>query len=682
MKIESERPKRLAPSLNRRTDQLRIALVGQPNVGKSTVFNMLTGLSQHVGNWPGKTIEKKAGTYHHDGVQMKIVDLPGTYSLTGNSPEEQIARDYIIQDKPDVVVIIANAAALERNLYLLAEILALHVPVALGLNMIDVAHEQGLEIDPHILEAALRLPVVPMVASKNRGVGELMQAVYRIASDPGAFEPVTPKVPEPEATALSEIQQLVGDSLPEVYPRDWVGLKLLEGDEDIVGMARERLGPERWEQVEQLLLQHEGAALTLASARYAWIGRMVRTVVKHPRVGQVSITDRLDRIATHPFWGLLLLLGILGGVFWLTFAVGSPLQELLDRYLVNGGAGLVRSSLAAAPSWFVDLLADGVIGGAGAVLTFVPILLIFFAALALLEDVGYMARAAYVMDRFMHPMGLHGKSSLPLLAGFGCNVPAVLGTRIIESPRARLLTILLAPLVPCVARMAVISVLAPIFFGPNALLVTWGLVALNLSVLALLGLSLHKAVLGGQTSDFIMELPLYHRPNLRTIGFVVWHRLVAFLKNAGGIILLVSVIVWILSTQPGGDLQSSYIADLGRIFEPIGKLMGLSWEMTVALLTSFVAKENTIATLGVLLRSGGAGTGLSEALAGAMTPPAALAFLATQMLFVPCVATVAVMRKEIGNWRWTLLGGLLLLVISVGGGIAVYQIGILLSGGG
>ncbi len=316
-------------------------------------------------------------------------------------------------------------------------------------------------------------------------------------------------------------------------------------------------------------------------------------------------------------------------------------------------------------------------------LTFVPILLIFFAALALLEDVGYMARAAYMTDRFMHPMGLHGKSALPLLAGFGCNVPAVLGTRIIESPRARLLTILLAPLVPCMACMAVISVLAPVFFGRNAALVTWGLLALNLVVLALLGLSLHEALLGGQTSDFIMELPLYHKPNLRTIGLAVWHRLMAFLKHAGGIILVVSVIVWVLSTLPGGDLQSSYIAGLGRLFEPIGRLMGLSWEMTVALLTSFVAKENTIATLGVLLRSGAAEAGLSVALAGAMTPLAALAFLATQMLFVPCIATVAVMRKkEMDNWRWTLFGVLLLLVISVGSGITIYQTGVLLNGGG
>jgi ferrous iron transport protein B len=682
MTVEIRRGGRLASAFNQHVELPCVALAGQPNVGKSTVFNILTGLSQHVGNWPGKTIEKKVGTYRQGDMQLRIVDLPGTYNLAGNSPEERIARDYIIKERPAVVVVIADAVVLERNLYLLAELLTLGVPTVLGLNMIDVAYDQGLEVEPHVLEAALGVPVVPMVASRNQGVRELMQAVSRIMSDPNTFKASLPEVPEPEARALAELIRLIDDHIPEDYPRDWVGLRLLEGDEEIVDMVREELGSEKSSRVTQLLLEHEGAILSLASARYEWIERMVRAAVKRPRIGQISLTDRIDRVATHPLWGLLLMLGILGGVFWITYAVGSPLQELLDRYLIRGGAELVHSALSGAPAWFVDLLADGVIGGAGAVLTLIPILLIFFAALAFLEDVGYMARAAYMTDRFMHPMGLHGKSALPLLVGFGCNVPAVLGTRIIDSPRARLLTILLAPLVPCMARMAVISMMAPIFFGRNAPLVTWGLLTLNLIVLALLGLCLHKSLLGGQSSDFIMELPLYHKPNLRSIGLAVWHRLLSFMKNAGGIILLVSVIIWVLSTLPGGDLNSSYLASLGRLIEPIGKLMGLSWEMTVALLTSFMAKENTIVTLGVLSRGVKIGDGLSVAIRNAMTPLAALAFLATQMIFIPCIATVAVMKKEIGNWRWTLFGVLLLLVISVGSGIAIYQVGNLFLWGG
>ncbi|MBC7224754.1 MAG: ferrous iron transporter B, partial [Anaerolineae bacterium] len=320
-------------------------------------------------------------------------------------------------------------------------------------------------------------------------------------------------------------------------------------------------------------------------------------------------------------------------------------------------------------------------GGAGMVVTFVPILVVFFAALGFLEDTGYMARAAYVMDRFMHLMGLHGKSFLPLFLGFGCNVPAVMGARIVDTPKARLLTILLAPLVPCTARMAVLAVLAPIFFGAGATWVSWGLVALNLVVLVVLGVVIHKLVLGGEHVAFIMELPLYHAPNWRTIGISVWQRIVAFLRKAGTIILLASVVVWALAYFPRGDIQSSYLAGAGRWLEAVGRLMGLRWEMMVALLTSFVAKENTIATLGILFGVGEGGEGLAGALRGVLSPAAALAFLATQMLFIPCVATTAAIRQETNSWKWTLVSLGLLLAVSLGGGVVVYQVARLLGWG-
>jgi ferrous iron transport protein B len=652
---------------------ITVALAGQPNVGKSTVFNLLTGLNQHVGNWPGKTIEQKSGAYNYNGTEVRIVDLPGTYSLTANSLEEQIARDYIIREKPDVVVAIVNAAALERSLYLVAELLELSVPVVLGLNMTDVAEQQRMSIEPHVLEAALSLPVVPMVASKNQGTRELVEAVDRLASDPDGYAPCRPGIREDHQAVLSQIREIIAKQIPEPYPEDWVALKLLEGDKEITRMMQERLSPERWEQVHAILMQHEDAILAVAGARYDWIGRMVRAALVRPILGQVTLTDRLDRVATHPFWGLLALVGILGLVFWLTYNVGAPLQELLDIYLVQAGAAWVRAVLSNAPAWLVGLLADGVIAGAGMVVTFLPILIIFFAALAFLEDVGYMARAAYVMDRFMHMMGLHGKSFLPLFLGFGCNVPGVMGTRIIDEPRSRLLTILVAPLVPCTARMAVLAVLAPIFFGPRAALVSWGLVGLSLTLLALIGIGLHELVLGGEHLAFIMELPLYHLPNARTIGLSVWQRTVAFLKKAGSIILVVSVMVWALSVLPGGEIESSYLAAIGRLLAPLGGLMGLGWQMMVALLTSFVAKENTIATLGVLYSAGEEGAALAEVLPGVLTPAAALAFLAVQMLFIPCVAVVATIRQETGSWKWTAFSIALLLVLSFSVGIAIYQ---------
>jgi len=653
---------------------LRVALAGQPNVGKSTLFNLLTGLSQHVGNWPGKTVEQKTGTCHYNGTTLHLVDLPGTYSLTANSPEELIARDYLIKERPDVVVAVVNAAALERNLYLVAELLPLVGRLVVGLNMVDVAAGEGVKVEPQVLAAALGVPVVPMAAARNQGVRELVDMVDRLARGEVPYRPNLPEIRPDHRGVLDEIHALVADYVPAPYPAGWVALKLLEGDAEITEIMRGCLPAGRWEQVHAILKAHEDAVLAVASGRYDWVGRMIRAAVTRPRAGQITLTGRLDRWATHPVWGLGILAAVLGLAFWLTFSLGTPLQKLLDLYLVRALARTAAGWLAGAPPWLEGLVVEGVLGGAGTVLTFLPILAIFFAVLALLEDVGYMARAAYVMDRFMHLVGLHGRSFLPLFLGFGCNVPAVMGARIIDSPRARLLTILLAPLVPCAGRMAVIAFLAPLFFGQKATLVAWGLVAVNLVALAVVGVLLNRWVLKGERAAFIMELPLYHRPNARTIGLQVWHNSLEFLKKAGTLILVMSVVVWALAALPHGEIESSYLATVGRALAPVGALMGLDWRMLVALLTSFVAKENSVATLGVLFSTGDQTAGLATALAGALTPAAALAFLVVQMLFVPCAATVAAIRQETQSWGWTAFSVGLLLLLSLVGGVAAYQI--------
>jgi ferrous iron transport protein B len=652
---------------------ITIALVGQPNVGKSTVFNMLTGLSQHVGNWPGKTVEHKVGTYRHNDRMAEIVDLPGTYSLTANSLEERIARDFILKEKPDVVVVIANAAALERNLYLVAELLCLPTPLVLGLNMMDVARQQGFEIEPHVLEAALGLPVVPLVATKNQGLRELMNMVDRLVENPKVFTPSRPTIRENHQAVLDELHDLLAGQVPEPYPVDWVTIKLLEGDVEITEMVCQSV-PERWSRIHALLMQHEDAYLDIAGGRYEWIARMVRAAIVQPRLGSITLTGRLDKIATHPLWGLVLLLGIFGLVFWLTYTVASPLVDWLDVAILAPLAEGAGIALAAAPAWFSGLVVDGLIGGVGAVLTFLPILIVFFAVLGMLEDVGYLARAAYVMDRFMHWMGLHGKSFLPLFLGFGCNVPAVMGARIIEERRARLLTILLTPLVPCTARLAVIAFLAPAFFGGDAALVSWGLVATNMLVLAIIGILVNRMAFRGAHAAFIMEIPLYHLPNLRTIGMFIWNNSLSFAKKAGTLIVVVSALIWALSTLPGGDVENSLLAGMGRWLEPLGRLVGLDdWRLIVALFTSFVAKENTIATLGILYGMSEQAGGLAERVAMTMTPAAGLAFLVIQMLFIPCVATIAVIKQETASWKWTTFSVALLLAISLGAGVAVYQ---------
>ncbi len=657
---------------------IKVALVGQPNVGKSTVFNLLTGLSQHVGNWPGKTIDLKTGLCRYGDITLSVVDLPGTYSLTANSLEERITRDYILNEKPDIVLDIVDATALERNLYLLCELLGLPVPVVLGLNMIDVAEQQGIRVEPHVLEAALGLPVVPMIATSNKGVQELVQAVECLARHTTAYTPRRPEIREDHKAVLRQIQQVIADHTPAPYPPGWVALKLLEGDDEITRMMQERLEGRDWAQVHDILKAHEDAILAIAGGRYDWIGRMVRAAVTQPRAGQITLTERIDRIATHPIWGLGLLLGMLSVVFGLTFSAGSPLQRFLNIYVVQAGAGWMRAALAGAPWWLVRLLTEGILAGAGTVITFLPILLIFFTVLGVLEDVGYMARVAYVMDRFMHWMGLHGKSFLPLCLGFGCNVPGVLCTRIIDSPKARLLTIWLTPLVPCAARLAVLAVLAPLFFGSAAVWVSVGVVGLNLLLLVGMGVALHELVLGGEHVAFIMELPLYHLPNARTIALTVWQRIWDFLKKAGSVIVVVSVLVWCLSILPNNKVETSYLAGLGHFLSPLGAWMGLDWRMIVALLTSVVAKENTIATLGVLYQAGQQGGSLSEGLATTVKPATALAFLVVQMTFIPCVATIAAIRQETRSWKWTAVSVGLLLVISMVAGVAVYQVARLL----
>jgi ferrous iron transport protein B len=653
--------------------EIVVALAGQPNVGKSTIFNLLTGLSQHVGNWPGKTVERKEGALIRHGARLRIVDLPGTYALTASSEEERIARDFIIQKRPDVVMMIANAAALERNLYLLAELLILPVPVVLGLNMMDVAQSEGVDIEPHVLAAALGLPVVPLVASRNQGVSELIAAATTIARAPQAYRPTRPEIAAPHRDVLAQVRTLLGTHVPTPYDSGWVALKLLEGDAEMAALARTWLPPVAWQPIAALLAQHEDAVLDIAGGRYEWIARMVRAAVTRPRLGQISVTDRLDRIAVHPLWGLMLLLATFGLTFWLTFTLAAPVQAWLETGVVAPLQRGVRAVLTGAPPWLADLLAEGVLGGVGIVITFVPILAVFFVVLALLEDTGYLARAAYLMDRVMHALGLHGKSFLPLFLGFGCNVPAVMGARVVESPSGRLLTILLAPLVPCSGRLAVLAFLTPVFFGRDAFAFALGLVALNLLVLALVGILLNRTLFRGQHAAFIMELPLYHAPSARTIGLFAWQNIWAFLRRAGTLILLVSVAVWALASFPGATVEASFLAQVGQWLAPLGQLMGMDWRLLVALLSSFIAKENAIATLGILYGSEESAHGLAATLAAAVPPAAGLAFLVVTMLFIPCVATVAVMRQETNSWRWTLFSVLLLLAIALAAGIGMYQ---------
>ena len=650
-----------------------VALAGSPNTGKSTVFNLLTGLSQHVGNWPGKTVEQKTGVVRRGNLTMNIVDLPGTYSLTANSAEEQIARDYLVKENPDIVVAVVNAASLDRNLYLVAELIELSPRLIIALNMMDVAQQQGMNVDAKALAHVLNIPVVPLVASKNQGINELLAAIEQECNQtPGSREVKHIEYGSEILKVIDHVEQLLDDSLTAPYPKHWTAMKLLEGDTQINKLILGRAGAKKSSSLDSYLREHESAAVTIATLRYVWVEKMMAVAQEKPPLGRVSLTERIDRVATHPISGLFVLLLVFGLIFAFVYSIGIPIQNLLEVHLVESGKTFVNTNLTGVPNWVRGMLANGILGGVGTVLTFIPILLLFFAAWAFMEDVGYTARAAFVTDKFMHLLGLHGKSVLPLVLGFGCNVPAILGTRIIDSPRSRLLTIIITPLVPCTARMAVITLIAAAFFGRAAIFVSIGIVIFSLIMLIIVGLIMNRFVVGGEDSALLMELPLYHLPNPRIIGLVTWQNTLAFIKRAGTIILAVSMIVWILSFVPHGDINTSILSYIGKFLEPLGRLMGLNWQMMVALISSFIAKENTIGTLGTLL--GGQGTGLATQLKAMLTPAAALAFLVLQVLFIPCVATVAAIRSETKSWRWPLFCVAYQLVLAFVMAIIVFQI--------
>ncbi|HEX2964619.1 MAG TPA: ferrous iron transport protein B [Syntrophorhabdaceae bacterium] len=658
---ESEKPEK----------SIFVALAGQPNVGKSTIFNILTGLSQHVGNWPGKTVEFKEGLYRSNEVELRLIDLPGTYSLSAFSEEERVARDFLIHERPDIIVLIVNASALERSLYLLTELLLLDIPVIVGVNMLDVGESQGKHIDVNALHNSLGIPVVEMVASKNKGVSQLVTEVLKISEDQSKYRPKMPHVTQDHQAIYLRLEEIAGVHVPLPYTKSWVAVKLMEGDPEVTDVMKGIMPPEAWKEIESLLSKHEDALRAVLGGRYDWIEEVTRAAVSQFKRGQVLMTDRIDHILTRPLTGIPILLAIMALVFLLTFLIGTPLQNLLEKGVRELG-NMFSQMLATEPWWVRGVLVNGIIGGAGSVLTFVPILAIFFFAMTFLEDIGYMARAAFVMDKFMHIIGLHGKSFIPMCLGFGCNVPSIMGTRIIESKQARFMTMFLIPFVPCTARLAVLTFVTAAIFAGQALLVTWSLVVVNIVMLGIAGILISRFFFKDRSAPFIMELPLYHEPNYKTILSVVKNRTVSFIRKAGTIILIFSILLWMLSNLPYGNVELSILARLGEVLEPIGRPIGLDWRLIVALLSSIIAKENSIATLGILYGAGE--KGLMAVLSQSLSVPSALSFLDFLMLFIPCAATMAVMKQEMNSFKLSFVSLVLMLLISYGSAAAVFHV--------
>jgi ferrous iron transport protein B len=692
---------------------LRVALAGNPNSGKTTLFNALTGSHQHVGNYPGVTVERKHGVRPCGNFLLEIVDLPGTYSLTGYSDDERVARDAAFLERPDVVVCVADASNLERHLYLAVQFMELGLPLVLALNMIDVAEAAGCRIDIAHLSALLGgVPVVPTVGKREQGIEALAEAMAAVGSGAVVARPVPISYGEEMDEELANLATRLATEAAALAPLPvhWVALKLLEGDEPVRRQVRARCAA-----AESILAGAEEAAhrlrtffrdepeVVIADRRYGFAAGACRESVARPPESRRNRSDQIDAIVTHPLLGLPIFLGLMYLVFAGTFRLGQYPQDAIHQvfhWLAQGTNGLWP---AGSNSALRSLLVDGVLGGVGGVVAFLPNILILFLAIAALEDTGYMARAAFIVDRWMHKIGLHGKSFIPMLIGFGCTVPAIMATRILENRRDRLTTMFVLPLISCGARLPIYVLFVGAFVavgwqGPAL----WAIYLVGIVMAIVLAKLLRSTVFRGEAEPFVMELPPYRRPTWKGMLLHVWRRGWLYVRKAGTIILGVSVCLWALTSYPkppadelaamtpaarqSAALEYSAAGRLGKAMEPVTRPMGFDWRVNTSLVGAAAAKEVFVAQMGIVHSLEATDDRRPEPLAAALaahyTPLQALAIMLFCLLGFPCVATVAVMRSESGSWRWALAQWAGLTLLAYGVSVAVYQVGLAAGWGG
>ncbi len=677
------------PSTDR---EVVVALAGNPNSGKTTVFNELTGSRQHVGNWPGVTVERKEGTIERDGVRFRVVDLPGIYSLSAYSQEEIIARDFLINGDVNVIINVVDAANLERNLYLTTQLLELGIGTVIALNMVDVARSYGQQVDPHAMAELLGARVVPTQATRGQGIDELLAQALEVAQcatcDPPRSARHNLEIENEIASLESSLDLPAGCPLPV----RWLIVKSLEEDAD----ARRRLidcAPDgsgalaAIDQARTHLERHFGGDLeaVIADGRYGFIGGLLREVVTRTRPPDtVTITDRIDGILLHRWLGIPVFLALMLLTFELTFDVGSHFAGFLERGVAAAGTWLQN---AMPPGPLASLLVNGVIAGVGGVIVFLPNIVVMFTLISFLKNSGYMARAAFLMDRSMHALGLHGKSFIPMLMGFGCNVPAIMATRTLETFEDRVLTILVTPLMSCTARLPIYILFTGIFFSKRGALVIFSIYALGVLLAVASGKLFRKLLFAEAASPFVMELPPYRLPTLKGTAIHVWERTSVFLTKAGTVILASAVVIWALGSLPWGvpfATERTLVGHIGRVLQPVIGPLGMDWRAAVALFFGIGAKEIVVSTLGVLhapVRPAEGAMGVQEGLARSFTPLTAYVFMVISLIYVPCIATIAAIKRETNSWRWTQLALSYSMCLAYAVGFAVYRLGLALGVG-
>lgn len=656
---------------------IKAALVGNPNSGKTSLFNLASGAHEHVGNYGGVTVDSKIGRLYHKGYTIELVDLPGTYSLSAYTPEERYVRNYLVEEQPDVVINVVGASALERNLYLTTELMDMEVPMVIALNMYDELEQSGSKFDYPALSKMIGIPIVPTVAKRGEGIPDLLDEVIKKYEWGDKKEPVR----IPYGRVLERAIDLMERELTDMdvshlhLPLRYLCIKLLEGDKEIEEMIgglpkcdaiRARRDKER-AYIDKLL--REDAESAFANARYGFIeGALKETFT--PKINIHDTTRILDAIVTNKYIGFPIFFLFMWLMFEATFRLGEyPMQGI--EWLVGAAGNFIRSHMADGP--LKDLLIEGIIGGVGGVIVFLPNIVILYLFIAFMEDSGYMARAAFIMDKVMHKMGLHGKSFIPLLMGFGCNVPAILSTRTIESRNSRMITMLIVPFMSCSARLPVYLLFAGTFFGRYAGLVLLGLYMTGILIAVVSARLFRRFLFKEEDTPFVMELPPYRLPTFKSVMIHMWDRAYQYLKKIGGPILIASIIIWFLGYFPQNSSipeqrvaehqEHSYIGQIGKCIEPVMRPLGFDWKISVSLLSGMAAKEIVISTMGVLYAGDSENqTTLQERLltethadgTPVFTPLVVIGFLLFVLIYFPCIATIAAIKEESGSWKWAL----------------------------
>ncbi|WP_294395777.1 ferrous iron transport protein B [uncultured Clostridium sp.] len=646
---------------------IKIGLAGNPNCGKTTMFNDMTGSTQYVGNWPGVTVEKKGGKLK-GYKDVEIVDLPGVYSLSPYTLEEVVTRNFMINDKPDAVINIVDGSNIERNLYLTTQILELGIPTVIALNMMDIVEKNGDKIDLHKLSKIIGCPVIETSALKGRGIKEVADKAVELAEQKRKMNFEMPYSKEC-TEAINEIENFIRNNIKnDTIPERYLAIKLFERDEKII----EKLGikEDTLNGLEKIIKKYENkfdddSESIITCERYTFIGDIISKTVNKGRNSHETISDKIDKVVTNRFLALPIFAAIMWTVYYISVSSLGTMatdwtNDTLFGEIISGNLGAFLESVNVA-DWLYGLIIDGIVGGVGSVLGFVPQIMLLFLFLSILEDCGYMARVAFIMDRIFRKFGLSGKSFIPMLISSGCGVPGIMATRTMENDRDRKMTIMLTTFIPCGAKLPIIALFAGALFG-GASWVAPSVYFLGIAMIILCGIILKQTKLfKGEPAPFVMELPQYHIPSAKNVLLHMWDRAKAFIIKAGTIIFVACGTIWFLSSFDFSlqmvDTSESILASIGSVFAPLFVPLGFgNWQSSVASITGLVAKENVVGTFGVLFGIAEAAEDdptLMQNVSGLFTVASAYAFMAFNMLNAPCFAAIGAIRREMGSWRWT-----------------------------